>query len=71
MLSRSLPSHGGIVTFGSAEPWIGGSVTVGSGLPLSAGGSVASAEPDGVGSTQTSSLVMKMQLRSRSSAARS
>ena len=41
MFSRSLPSHGGIVTFGSAEPWIGGSVTVGSGVPLSAGGSVA------------------------------
>jgi len=46
MFRRSLPSHGGIVTFGSAEPWTGGSVMVGLGLPMSPD-SVAPGDPDG------------------------
>ena len=45
MFSRSVPFHGGIVTSGSAEPWIGGGVAVGVGLPM--GSSVGSRDPPG------------------------
>jgi hypothetical protein len=47
MFRRSLPSHGGIATFGSAEPWTGGSVMLGPGVSVGSGASLAPGDPDG------------------------
>src|SRR4029079_14269059 len=47
MFRRSLPSHGGIVTFGSAEPWTGGSVMLGPGVSVGPAAPLAPGDSDG------------------------